>query len=57
MTGLGVEKYNKKETYHLEEAAIAGNLIARHNLGANEWNTGNKERAMKHYIIAANSGI
>eukprot|EP00984_Skeletonema_dohrnii_P019695 scaffold9471_cov81-Skeletonema_dohrnii-CCMP3373.AAC.3 len=54
--GTGVEKDEKKEVYHLEEAAIAGHPLARYNLGAFEWNNGSKERAMKHFIIAANQG-
>ncbi len=54
--GIGVEKDLKKKMYHLEEAAIGGHFNARYNLGANEWNVGRGERAMKHYIIAANLG-
>ena len=54
--GTGVEKDEKKEIYHLEEAAIGGHPLARYNLGAFEWNNGSKERALKHYIIAANQG-
>eukprot|EP00985_Skeletonema_marinoi_P007141 scaffold3121_cov211-Skeletonema_marinoi.AAC.10 len=54
--GTGVEKDEKKGNYHAEEAAIAGHPTARHNLGSIEWNNGNKERAMKHSIIAANLG-
>jgi tetratricopeptide (TPR) repeat protein len=54
--GEGVEKDEKKEIYHLEEAAIGGHASARHNLGYDEWNNGNFERARKHWIIAANLG-
>ena len=54
--GEGVEKDEKKEMYHLEEAAIGGHPKARHNLGAIEWNNGNGERAAKHFIIAAKLG-
>ncbi|KAK1737701.1 Sel1-like repeat family protein [Skeletonema marinoi] len=56
MNGHCVEMDRKKAVYHLEEAAIAGNPTARFYLGSIEWNIGNKERAMKHYIIAANLG-
>jgi tetratricopeptide (TPR) repeat protein len=52
----GVEKDDKKEVYHLEEAAIGGHPGARHNLGYDEWNNGNFERARKHWIIAASLG-
>jgi hypothetical protein len=54
--GEGLEKDEKKELYHLEEAAIGGHPIARYNLGVHEWNRGGDERAMKHCIIAAKLG-
>jgi Flp pilus assembly protein TadD len=54
--GLGVEKDEEKEVYHLEQAAIAGHPRARDNLGIEEWNNGRYERARKHFIIAANLG-
>ena len=54
--GHGVEKDEVKHIHHLEEAAIAGHPIARHNLGVHEWDYGNFERAVKHWIIAATQG-
>ncbi len=54
--GEGVEKDNKKAMYHLEEAAIRGHPNARYNLGVYEGRKGNHERAVKHYIMAANLG-
>eukprot|EP00984_Skeletonema_dohrnii_P035796 scaffold35983_cov150-Skeletonema_dohrnii-CCMP3373.AAC.1 len=54
--GKGVEKDEKMADYHAEEAAIAGHPSARFNLGCIEWNDGSKERAVKHFIIAANLG-
>ena len=55
--GQGVEKDEKKKIFHLEEAAIAGHPDARHNLGCHEWNNNkNGQRAVKHFIIAANLG-
>jgi TPR repeat protein len=54
--GQGVEKDEKKEVYHLEKAAIGGNVPARHNLGCHEERNGRMERALKHWIIAANMG-
>jgi hypothetical protein len=54
--GKGVEKDEKKERYHLEQAAISGHPGARHNLGLFEWNHGQNERAARHFIIAANLG-
>jgi hypothetical protein len=54
--GESVEKDEKKHVYHLEEAAIGGHPGARFNLAAHAWNNGRHERAMKHFIIAANLG-
>ena len=50
--------YLKKTKFHLGAAAMAGNEVARYNLGAAEAmsNSGNKKYAMKHYMIAASSG-
>ena len=46
----------EKDIHHLEEAAIGGHPLARHYLGGEEWNNGNVERAVKHWIIAATQG-
>ena len=54
--GQGVEKDEKKHSYHLEEAAIGGHVEARYNLGGHEENNGRIDRAVKHWIIAANMG-
>ncbi len=54
--GEGVEKDTKKEVYHLEQAALAGHPRARYDLGCYEGRNGRYERAMKHFIIAANLG-
>ena len=54
--GEGVEKDKKKESYHLEEAAIGGHPDARYNLGNYEGRNGRHERAMQHFIIAAKLG-
>eukprot|EP00984_Skeletonema_dohrnii_P021170 scaffold10510_cov84-Skeletonema_dohrnii-CCMP3373.AAC.4 len=54
--GLGVEKDEKKELYHLEEAAIAGHPDARYNLAVDEWENERFDRSAKHFIIAANLG-
>ena len=55
--GLGVQKDEKKELFHLEEAAILGHPHARHNLGCIEESNGRFDRAVKHWIIAANLGL
>ena len=54
--GEGVETDEKKRVFHLEEAAIAGHPNARFSLGVFEWIDDRTERAMKHFIIAANLG-
>jgi len=54
--GHVVEKDMGKVIHHLEEAAISGHPTARYDLGCEEWNDGNAERAMRHFIIAANLG-
>ncbi len=54
--GKGVEKDEGKIIHHLEEAAIGGHPIARYNRGVYEWKNGDKERAVKHWIIAATLG-
>jgi len=54
--GHGVEEDAKKEIHHLEEAAIGGHPIARYNLGLYKESNGRIERAIKHWIIAANLG-
>ena len=55
--GHGVEKDEKKEICHLEEAAIAGHPYARYNLAVYEGKNGRIDRAVKHFIIAANLGF
>ena len=54
--GEGVEKDEKKELYHLEEAAIGGHPDARNKLAALEWRRKKSDRAIKHFVIAANQG-
>eukprot|EP00984_Skeletonema_dohrnii_P018511 scaffold8668_cov89-Skeletonema_dohrnii-CCMP3373.AAC.7 len=54
--GLGVEKDDKMRLYHLEKAAIAGNPDARENLACHEGRNERFDRAVKHFIIAANLG-
>ena len=46
----------KKAKFHLEAAAMAGNEVARYNLGVMEVQSGNIERAVKHFMIAASAG-
>lgn len=46
----------KKATHYWELAAMLGHVGSRCNLGADEKNTGNVNRAMKHFMIAVRSG-
>lgn len=55
--GLGVEKDESKAIGLYEKAAIGGHPVARHNLGTIEWKNGRRERAVKHFIIAAKLGL
>ena len=55
--GEGVEKDGEKFIHHLEEAAIGGNPLARHDLGCHENKNGNFERAVKYWIISATQGL
>eukprot|EP00984_Skeletonema_dohrnii_P006567 scaffold2352_cov90-Skeletonema_dohrnii-CCMP3373.AAC.6 len=55
--GHGVEKDEKKDIYHMVEAAIGGHPEGRYNVGCHEFlGNGNIERAVKHWIIAAAQG-
>ena len=35
---------------------MTGDVEARHNLGGFEWNAGDQDRAVKHWMIAAGAG-
>ena len=52
----GVARDHKKAMLHFELAARKGHPKARHNLGLLEENAGKYDRALKHYMIAANMG-
>ena len=54
--GRGVEANKKKAKHYYEIAAMKGSVTARHNLGCVEGNTGNHQRAMKHFMLAAKAG-
>ena len=52
--GVGVDK--KKAYHYFELAAMGGNVDARYNLGIDEYNKGNIERALKHWMIGVEFG-
>ena len=47
----------KKATHYCALAAIGGDAVARHKLGADEERAGNKDRALKHWMIATRDGV
>ena len=54
--GDGVEKNLCKSIHHWKLAAIGGHEQARQHLGMAEIDSGNIDRAMKHFLISARSG-
>ena len=50
--GGDVERDEKKAKHYHELAAMEGDAVARGNLGADEYNAGNHDRALKHFMIA-----
>lgn len=54
--GKYIEKDEKRQIYHMEEAAIAGHHLARYNLGLIDRDHGRIDTAVRHWIIAANLG-
>ena len=54
--GDGVERDEKMAKHYFELAAMEGNATARHNLGADEYNAGKYDRALKHFMIAVKGG-
>ena len=46
----------KKAKFYGELAAMRGHASARYNLGNEEYNAGNMDRAVKHWMISAGAG-
>ena len=46
----------KKAMHYYELAAMGGVVKSRHNLGSSEWQVGNMNRALKHFMIAVEFG-
>jgi len=55
-SGEGVKRDMKKAEHYTELAAMAGNGIARFNLGIMEKHEGSLDRAIKHHMIAVKDG-
>ena len=54
--GDGVERDKKMARYYDELAAMDGVVSARHNLGICEYNAGNYDKALKHFMISMRGG-
>ena len=54
--GLGVEVDKKKAKHYFELSAMMGSVAARFNCGFIEFEAGNEDRAIKHFILAAKAG-
>ena len=54
--GEDVEKDTAKATLHWEAAAVKGDILARGNFGIYEYNAGNHDLALQHWMIAAKMG-
>mmetsp|Transcript_21968 Transcript_21968/g.47709 ORF Transcript_21968/g.47709 Transcript_21968/m.47709 type:complete len:325 (-) Transcript_21968:423-1397(-) len=57
LVGNGVERDAKKGIHHYALSAIGGYEQARHYLGELEKTAGRMDRSVKHFMIAASSGI
>ena len=55
--GNGVEIDEMKGKHFCELAAMAGSAQARHIIGLLEGKAGNRQRAMKHFVVAASAGF
>ena len=54
--GDGVERDKKMAKHYYELAAMEGEVTARNNLGVDEYNAGNYDKALKHFMIAVRGG-
>ena len=54
--GNGVQQDGAKAAEFFKRAAMQGHVEARHNLGCYEEEKGNRDRAVRHYLISAKMG-
>ena len=54
--GEGVEKDEAKAVEFYKKAAVQGHVESRTNLGCYEWDKGNDDRAVRHFLISAKMG-
>ena len=55
-TGDGTEEDKPRGIHHLQQAAIQGHVQCRHNLGVADYDHGNYELAVRHWMISAKMG-
>ncbi|EJK53667.1 hypothetical protein THAOC_26847, partial [Thalassiosira oceanica] len=55
-TGKGVDEDKPKGIRHWQQAAMKGDVLSRHLLGIVEFNNGNHELAVRHWMISAKMG-
>ena len=54
--GMGLEQNEEEAIKYFEEAAEGGDILARHNLGCAEEESGDDVAAMRHWRLAASGG-
>ncbi|EJK57571.1 hypothetical protein THAOC_22372 [Thalassiosira oceanica] len=54
--GIGVEEDESRGIHHWQRAAMKGDVDSRHNLGSDEYDNGNYQIALQHYMISAKMG-
>ena len=55
-TGCRVEEDKTRGIHHFQQAAMKGHLYSRHCLGAVEYDNGNYNLAVQHFLISAKMG-
>ena len=54
--GLGVEEDKLRSIRHYQQAALKGHALSRHELGFTEYENGNYDLAVQHWMISAKMG-
>ena len=54
--GDGVQKDKLRGVRHWQHAAMKGHVLSRHSLGFTEFDNGNYELAVRHWMISAKMG-
>ena len=55
--GEGVEEDKLRGIHHYQQGAMKGRIRSRHCLGIDEFNNGNDELAVRHWMISAKMGF